>query len=63
MEHLQTNQPKLSYEAWKKELKEITAKQTGQAISEIKINDGEAQEWWKDGFTPYATFRENYNCL
>lgn len=59
---LQTVEPTDDFGLWIIQLIEITAKEVG--ISEQRaatmINTKEAYEWWKDGFTPYVTFRENY---
>jgi hypothetical protein len=60
---LQTAQPLLSYEVWKSELIALTAMKSGREESRIKINDEGAKQWWKDGFTPYATFRETYSNI
>lgn len=50
----------MSYEQWKAQLIEVTAKETGRPAHEIKINDDGARSWFEDGFTPYQTFRETY---
>jgi hypothetical protein len=63
MQHLQNEAPALSFEEWKQQLIDVTAEKTNQLATEIKINDANAREWWQDGFTPYATFRENYKSL
>jgi len=59
-EHLQTETPTKLFAEWLVELYEVTIKETGLLQSEININTKEAYKWYKDGFTPYATFRETY---
>ena len=56
---LQTDKPKLSFEEWKAELIRITAEETGKSANDIRLGEG-AREWYDDGFSPYATFRETY---
>lgn len=51
----------MTYEQWKQELIDVTAKETGRDKSEIKIGDAAAKEWFNDGIDPYYCFRENWN--
>lgn len=59
---LQTEKPILTFEVWKDELIKVCAQQTNTPIAEIKINDDAAREWYNDGFSPYATFRETFSA-
>lgn len=59
--HFGSGEPVMSFEEWKAQLISVTAKQTGLPESEIKINDESAASWYRDGFTPYQTFRETYS--
>lgn len=54
-----TNQTS-SYEDWKAELIRITAEETHQFPDSIRINEAEANGWYKAGWTPYYVFRENW---
>lgn len=49
-----------SFEVWLDELYNVTALHTGIDRNEIKINRAEVEQWYKDGFTPYMTFRETW---
>lgn len=49
-----------TYDEWKAELIQITAKETGRPAEEIKLNDTEARAWYDDGVPAYFTFRETY---
>lgn len=50
-----------AYLKWKKELIEITARETGTPENQIKINDKEARDWFESGIPAYYCFRENFN--
>lgn len=50
-----TNQTN-SYEEWKAELIRITAEETHQFTDSIRINEAEANGWYKAGWTPYYVF-------
>jgi hypothetical protein len=63
LDHLQTEKPVMTFEEWKQELINETAKHTGRDASTIKIDDREAKVWYDDGFTPYCTFRETYGFI
>lgn len=60
-EYIEKHLRLVEYLKWKNELIEVTAKETGEDVSTIKINDTEARQWFDDGFTPYQTFRETYS--
>lgn len=49
-----------AYIAWRKELIQITAIETGRQEIDIKIDDTEAREWFESGISPYYCFRENW---
>lgn len=49
-----------SYEDWKAELIRVTAEETKQDPSAIRINDVEAKSWYDDGWPAYYVFRENW---
>lgn len=50
----------MTFEDWKIELVQIASKSTGTDMCDIKINDQEAKVWYESGWTPYFTFRENW---
>jgi hypothetical protein len=52
---------KVSYDEWKKELIQVTARATGQSEKSIKISEPDAKMWYNDGFTPYQCFRETWD--
>lgn len=60
--HLQTDEPTMEWEEWYLELATLVAKALNidkiAATRHIKVE--EAQAWYKDGFTPFCTFRENF---
>ncbi len=61
--HLQTEKPTISYDDWIVELANLFAKAEGidsPMAARKYINFEKAKEWYDDGFTPYATFRETY---
>jgi hypothetical protein len=45
---------------WLKELRQITCDQTNCFPDEVKINEEEAFKYYKDGYTAYQCFREEY---
>lgn len=63
--HLQTDKPSMPFDEWYEELCILYAKSEkidpSAAMRYIKV--GVAYGWWKDGFTPYVTFRENYKTI
>jgi len=58
-EGIVVNLPETPYAEWRKQLIDVAKEKTGNA--DFRINDAEAFRWWKDGFTPYQTFRETYS--
>ncbi|HLZ16320.1 MAG TPA: hypothetical protein VKQ08_04745 [Cyclobacteriaceae bacterium] len=63
MEHIQTEKPILAFEVWLEELAKVTAEQTGMTLQRARsiMRPADAKTWWRDGYTPFATFRETYN--
>lgn len=64
-QHLQTEEPALSFEEWYLQTCKLFAdawKIDGPMASR-KLNIYKLREWYDDGFTPYATFRENFKPL
>ncbi len=61
--HLQTEKPTMSWEEWYLQLCTLLAKamKIDKPGASRHIDMDKAEEWYKDGFTPYATFRENFN--
>lgn len=50
-----------AFPEWRAELIRVIARATGQSEAVIKINDIEAEKWYRDGFTAYQCFRETYD--
>jgi hypothetical protein len=65
MTHLQTDKPLLSFEDWYTQTVKLFAEawQIDVPMACQKLNIDELEKWYKDGFTPYVTFRENYHPL
>lgn len=61
LQHLQTDEPIMPFEDWLVELATLIAKEfkIDRLSAMRRISIDEAHEWWQDGFTPFATFREN----
>ena len=50
----------MTYQEWKFELIQITARELKTPEWQIKINDMAAKEWYDSGVSPYMCFRENW---
>lgn len=63
IQHLQTEQPTMRWDLWYKELVQLyaAAEQIEPIAASRHVNIVEARKWYRDGFTPYVTFRETYN--
>lgn len=65
IEHLQTENPLLPFEEWY--LQTVTlfadAWKIDKPLAAQRLKMDALEEWYRDGFTPYATFRETYSPL
>lgn len=65
LEHLQTEKPTMSFEDWYVETVSLFAKawKIDKPMASQKLSISGLERWYNDGFTPYATFRENFQPL
>lgn len=49
-----------AYASWLHQLKVVASDKTNTPLWEIKVNEDEAFEYYKDGFTPAQCFRETW---
>lgn len=63
LSHLQTEEPTMTFEDWFVELVGHYAKAMNieKLAARRYISIDAAMEWYSDGFTPYACFRENFS--
>jgi hypothetical protein len=65
IKHLQTEKPTLSFEDWYGEVIRLfsDAWEIEQTAVVRRLSLAGLKEWYDDGFTPYATFRETYQPI
>lgn len=65
LKHLQTEEPAMSFEDWWVAVCKLFADawKIDRPGASRRLNIEKMEEWYKDGFTPYATFRENFSPL
>lgn len=62
---LQTQNPLLRFEDWYCETIKLFADEwkISSPLASQRLSIDKLKEWWQDGFTPYSTFRENFQPL
>lgn len=65
LDHLQTEEPTTEFEQWFLETVTLFANawKIDKPMAASKLSVEKLEKWYEDGFTPYATFRENYEEL